>query len=108
MLRARSQLGAALRSPASSVGIFVATLGTMRTFPPPAVRWSAIAAAVVSAVALVFLWHPDSRRYARPTDDAEDAGAEDGDAADDGDQAADATPGDRAADTAADRASRES
>ena len=48
-----------------SVGILVAALATVRTMPPPLFRGLIITAAVVSAVTLVFLWHPDSRRHCR-------------------------------------------
>lgn len=44
-------------------GTLVVAVATVRTDPPTAVDWSAIAAAVVSAVTLVFLWHPQSRRF---------------------------------------------
>ncbi|KAA1417931.1 hypothetical protein F0U44_14940 [Nocardioides humilatus] len=53
-----------------SIGIVLAGLATVRTMPPPLFRGFIIAAAVVSAVTLVFLWHPDSRRHCRaPVDD---------------------------------------
>ena len=44
-------------------GILLATLATIRTTPPALFRGFIIAGAVVSAVALVFLWHPDTRRH---------------------------------------------
>ncbi|WP_435769363.1 hypothetical protein [Nocardioides sp. SYSU DS0651] len=47
------------------VGIFLVTVATVRTAPPTMVKWSAIAAAVVSAVTLVFVWHPQSRHFVR-------------------------------------------
>lgn len=57
------------------VGIFLVAVATVRTAPPPLVNWSAIAAAVVSAVTLVFIWHPQSRRFvseaAYPPDERE-------------------------------------
>lgn len=49
------------------IGVFVATVGTVRTTPPDTVLGCAIAAAVICAVTLVFLWHPDSRRFVRET-----------------------------------------
>jgi|GEM_PF-1857020 len=58
-----------------SVGILLATLATVRTMPPPLFRGFIIAAAVVSAVTLVFLWHPDSRRHCRETEEADAAEA---------------------------------
>jgi len=48
-----------------SVGILLATLATVRTMPPALFRGLIIAAAVVAAVTLVFLWHPDTRRHCR-------------------------------------------
>lgn len=48
-----------------SVGILVAALATVRTMPPALFRGLIITAAVMSAVTLVFLWHPDSRRHCR-------------------------------------------
>ena len=48
-----------------SVGIVLAALATVRTMPPALFRGLIITAAVVSAVTLVFLWHPDSRRHCR-------------------------------------------
>ncbi|WP_183100320.1 hypothetical protein [Nocardioides pelophilus] len=48
-----------------AVGILLATLATVRTMPPPLFRGMIIAAAVISAVSLVFLWHPDTRRHCR-------------------------------------------
>jgi hypothetical protein len=50
---------------AITLGIFLSALATVRTMPPTMVRGSAIAAGVIAAVTLVFLWHPDSRRFAR-------------------------------------------
>lgn len=47
------------------VGIFLVAVATVRTAPPTMVRGSAIAAAVLSAVTLVFLWHPQSRHFVR-------------------------------------------
>lgn len=55
-----------------SIGIFLSTAATVRTGPPPMVRGSAIAAAAIAAVTVVFLWHPDSRRYALSAGDSED------------------------------------
>ncbi|WP_370287541.1 hypothetical protein [Nocardioides sp.] len=46
-----------------AVGIFLVSLGTVRTDPPLLVDWTAVLAAVLSAVSLVFLWHPQSRRW---------------------------------------------
>ena len=48
-----------------SIGILLSTLATVRTMPPALFRGLIIAAAVVSAVSLVFLWHPDTRRHCR-------------------------------------------
>jgi len=48
-----------------SVGILLATLATVRTMPPALFRGLIITAAVVAAVTLVFLWHPDTRRHCR-------------------------------------------
>lgn len=48
---------------AITVGIFLVTVGTVRTDPPLLVDWTAVLAAVLSAVSLVFLWHPQSRRW---------------------------------------------
>lgn len=47
------------------VGIFLVAVATVRTAPPTMVRWSAIAAAVICAVTLVFIWHPQSSHYVR-------------------------------------------
>ena len=47
------------------LGIFVVAVGTVRTNPPTLVDGMAIAAAVISAVTLVFVWHPQSRRFVR-------------------------------------------
>lgn len=47
------------------VGIFLVTVATVRTDPPTIVDWCAIAAAVLSAVTLVFIWHPQSRTFVR-------------------------------------------
>ncbi len=44
-------------------GIFIVTVATVRTDPPTLVLWVAIAAAVVSAVTTVFIYHPQSRRF---------------------------------------------
>ncbi|MFJ9314665.1 hypothetical protein ACIRN4_10765 [Pimelobacter simplex] len=46
-------------------GIFVVAVGTVRTNPPTLVDGMAIAAAVISAVTLVFVWHPQSREFVR-------------------------------------------
>ena len=48
-----------------SVGILIAALATVRTMPPPLFRGLIIAAAVVAAVTLVFLWHPETSRHCR-------------------------------------------
>jgi hypothetical protein len=58
-----------------SVGILLATLATVRTMPPPLFRGLIIAAAVISAVSLVFLWHPETRRHCRATGDFDAANA---------------------------------
>jgi len=55
-----------------SVSILLATLATVRTMPPPLFRGLIIAAAVMSAVTLVFLWHPDARRHCRELADLEE------------------------------------
>ncbi|HWI43899.1 MAG TPA: hypothetical protein VNS81_09780 [Nocardioides sp.] len=47
------------------VGVILVTVATVRTAPPTMVKWSAIAAAVISAVTLVFIWHPQSRHFVR-------------------------------------------
>jgi hypothetical protein len=47
------------------VGIFLVTVGTVRTDPPTFVDGLAIAGGVISAVTLVFLWHPQSSRFVR-------------------------------------------
>lgn len=47
------------------VGIFLVTVATVRTDPPAIVDWCAIGAAVLSAVTLVFIWHPQSRHFVR-------------------------------------------
>jgi hypothetical protein len=46
-------------------GVIVVAVGTVRTDPPTMVDGMAVAAAVISAVTLVFLWHPQSREYVR-------------------------------------------
>lgn len=46
-------------------GVIVVAVATVRTDPPTMVDGMAIAAAVISAVTLVFLWHPQSREYVR-------------------------------------------
>ncbi|MEZ0580996.1 hypothetical protein [Nocardioides sp. MH1] len=53
-----------------SIGIVVAAVATVRTTPPALFRGLIITAAVVSAVTLVFLLHPDSRRHCRVLDEA--------------------------------------
>lgn len=58
-----------------SVGILLATLATVRTMPPALFRGLIIAAAVVAAVTLVFLWHPDTRRHCREAADLDGADA---------------------------------
>ena len=58
------------------VGVFLVTVATVRTDPPRLVDWAAIAGAVICAVTLVFLWHPQSRAYVRglgPLDGSTDA-----------------------------------
>lgn len=47
------------------VGIFLVAVATVRTDPPTIVDWCAIGAAVLSAVTLVFIWHPQSRTFVR-------------------------------------------
>ncbi len=56
-----------------SVSILLASLATARTMPPPLFRGVIIAAAVMSAVTLVFLWHPEARRHCRGAADLERA-----------------------------------
>lgn len=46
-------------------GVIVVAVATVRTDPPTMVDAMAIAAAVLSAVTLVFLWHPQSAQYVR-------------------------------------------
>lgn len=58
-----------------SVSILLASLATARTMPPPLFRGLIIAAAVMSAVTLVFLWHPESRRHCRELADLDEADA---------------------------------
>ncbi len=58
-----------------SVSILLATLATVRTMPPALFRGLIIAAAVMSAVTLVFLWHPDARRHCREAADLDRADA---------------------------------
>lgn len=50
---------------AITIGIFLVTVGTVRTDPPLLVDWSAVGAALLSAITLVFLGHPQSRRWTR-------------------------------------------
>ncbi|KRB75971.1 hypothetical protein ASE01_13070 [Nocardioides sp. Root190] len=45
------------------VGIFLVAVATVRTDPPTLVDGMAIGAAVLSAVTLVFIWHPQSRGF---------------------------------------------
>ncbi len=59
-----------------SVGILIATLATVRTMPPPLFRGLIIAAAVVAAVTLVFLWHPDTSRHCRAAAEPDRAAAD--------------------------------
>lgn len=54
---ARHSLGAIV------VGIFLVAVATVRTDPPTLVDGMAIGAAVLSAVTLVFIWHPQSRGF---------------------------------------------
>ncbi|TNM45121.1 hypothetical protein FHP29_04750 [Nocardioides albidus] len=49
-------------------GVIVVAVATVRTDPPIMVDGIAIAAAVISAVTLVFLWHPQSRQFVRDAD----------------------------------------
>lgn len=48
-----------------ALGILLGALGMMRTESPMMVRLAAVAAGVVAAVAVVFLWHPETTRYIR-------------------------------------------
>jgi hypothetical protein len=48
---------------AISAGVVVMAIATVRTNPPTLVDGISIAAAVIAAVTLVFLWHPQSRDY---------------------------------------------
>lgn len=59
------------------VGVFLVTVATVRTDPPRLVDWAAIGGAVICAVTLVFLWHPQSRVFVRSPESL----AGDGDAA---------------------------
>ncbi|MDQ6524148.1 hypothetical protein RB608_11080 [Nocardioides sp. LHD-245] len=47
------------------VGVILVAVATVRTDPPTMVDGMAIAAAVIGAVTLVFLWHPQSGQYVR-------------------------------------------
>lgn len=47
------------------VSVFLVTVATVRTDPPRLVDWAAIGGAVICAVTLVFLWHPQSHRFVR-------------------------------------------
>lgn len=47
------------------VSIFLMAVATVRTDPPTLVDWSAVGAAVLSAVTLVFIWHPQSHHFVR-------------------------------------------
>ena len=58
-----------------SVGLLLSALATVRTTPPPLFRGLIIAAAVMAAVTLVFLWHPDARRHCREAADIDRADA---------------------------------
>ncbi|PWN03568.1 hypothetical protein DJ010_05525 [Nocardioides silvaticus] len=58
------------------VGILIATIATVRTMPPAVFRGLIIVAAVLAAVTLVFIWHPESRRHCRELEAAAD-GADD-------------------------------
>lgn len=49
-----------------AVGIVIASVATARTGPPDLIRFSVVAAATLSAVTLVFLWHPEARRFCQP------------------------------------------
>lgn len=52
-------------------GIFLVTVATVRTDPPTLVNAAAVAAAVLSAVTLVFLLHPQSRDFMRAAEKPE-------------------------------------
>ena len=54
------------------VGILIATIATVRTMPPAVFRGLIILAAVLAAVTLVFIWHPESRRHCREPSSAAD------------------------------------
>ncbi len=80
------------------ISILLATIATVRTMPPAVFRGLIIVAAVLAAVTLVFVWHPDSRRHCREltdeADEAEDPAADAGDdagAAEEAEVADDAT-----------------
>ena len=47
------------------LGVILVAVATVRTDPPTMVDGMAIAAAVIGAVTLVFLWHPQSRQFVR-------------------------------------------
>lgn len=53
------------------VSIFLMAVATVRTDPPTLVDWSAVGAAVLSAVTLVFIWHPQSHHFVRDAAPAE-------------------------------------
>jgi len=65
------------------VGILIATIATVRTMPPAVFRGLIIAAAVLAAVTLVFIWHPDSRRHCRELSDVTSDEPEEADREDD-------------------------
>jgi len=48
-----------------SLSILLSALATMRTDSPPLVLWSAVLAGVSAAIAAVFVWHPQTRRFVR-------------------------------------------
>lgn len=56
-------------------GILLSALAVAETSPPSVIRWCSIAAAMLSAVTLVFLWHGEARRFCKFGADAADAEA---------------------------------
>ena len=53
----------------TALGLLLGCLAIVRTMPPALFRGCTIAAAVLSAITLVFLWHPDTRRYCLEEDE---------------------------------------
>ena len=51
------------------VGLVAGCLAIMRTAPPAPVEWALVIAALTTAAALVFLWHPSINRFLRGASD---------------------------------------